>query len=67
MPEVCGKGALYFDPNDPEDIALKTHTILTNNVLRQKLIEEGFENVKRFSWDKMAKETYEVYKSVLNN
>ncbi|MCX6811869.1 MAG: glycosyltransferase family 1 protein [Candidatus Berkelbacteria bacterium] len=67
IPEVCGKGALYFDPNDPEDIALKTHTLLTNNVLRQKLIERGFENVKRFSWKKMAKETLFIYKSALNN
>lgn len=67
IPEVCGDAALYFDPQDPEDIALKTHTLLANNVLRQKLIENGFENVKRFSWDKMAKETYEVYKSALVN
>jgi glycosyltransferase involved in cell wall biosynthesis len=67
MPEVCGKGALYFDPNDPEDIALKTHTLLTNNVLRQKLIEQGFENVKRFSWDKMALKTLKIYLAAIEN
>ena len=66
IPEVCGQAALYFDPKDPEDIALKTHTLLTNSVLKQNLVNKGFENLKRFSWKKMASETYGIYKSVLN-
>lgn len=66
IPEVCGRAALYFDPYDPEDIALKTYTLLTNDKLRQKLVNRGFANLKRFSWQKMAAETLAVYKSVLN-
>ena len=65
IPEVCDKAALYFDPDDPEDIALKTHTLLTNDKLRQKLITRGFENLKRFSWQKMAKETLDIYLKAL--
>lgn len=67
IPEVSGNAALYFDPYDPEDIALKTHTLLTNQVLRQNLIKKGFENLKRFSWTKMAKQTLTIYLSVLKS
>ena len=65
IPEFCGKAALYFDPYDPEDIALKTHTLLSNQKLRQDLINRGFENLKRFSWQKMAKETLGIYLQTL--
>lgn len=67
IPEVCGKAALYFDPKDPEDIALKTYTLLTNDVMRKNLIDRGFENIKHFSWEKMAKDTFEVYMSALKS
>ncbi|MBU2595872.1 glycosyltransferase family 4 protein, partial [Patescibacteria group bacterium] len=65
IPEVCGNAALYFDPKDPEDVALKTYTLLTNGKLRQNLIARGFENLKRFSWQKMAKETLDIYSQTL--
>ncbi|MBU2595422.1 glycosyltransferase family 4 protein, partial [Patescibacteria group bacterium] len=65
IPEICGNAVLYFDPKDPEDIALKTCTLLTNGKLRQNLIARGFENLKRFSWQKMAKETLDIYSQTL--
>jgi glycosyltransferase involved in cell wall biosynthesis len=67
IPEICGSAALYFDPKDPEDIALKTYTLINNHVLRQKLIDRGLENVKRFSWEKMARETQALYLKILGD
>jgi glycosyltransferase involved in cell wall biosynthesis len=36
--------------------------ILNDSQLRQDLIRKGYENIKRFSWDKAAAMTEEVYK-----
>lgn len=68
LPEICGEeNALYFDPYDPTDMAEKLHTISINSDIRNKLIENGREHVKQFSWEKMARETLEVYSHILKH
>lgn len=65
LPEVAGKGAVFFDPNSVEAI---THTIilcLSDNNLRAELVRLGQENLKRFSWEKNAVETLAVYRHVI--
>ena len=63
IPEVCGEAALYFNPEDTEDIARKMKSLISNPALRRDLIQKGFENLKRFSWEKTARGTLEGYKS----
>lgn len=58
MPEVAGKGAVYIDPHSIDDIFRGINEI---RVKREKLVNAGFENVKRFSWEKCAKDTVKVY------
>ena len=57
MPEIGGQGALYVEPNDYNDIADKIYVLLTNENLRRDLINKGYENIKRFSWENCARET----------
>ena len=57
--EIAGDSALLVDPNDVEEIA-KAMSKVFDDDLRNKMIEKGFENVKKFSWGKCAKETMEV-------
>ncbi len=61
LPEILGDGALYFNPLDIDDMAEKIKKALTDENLRKKLIEKGFEQVKKYSWRKMAEETLELY------
>ena len=61
MPEVGGKGALYVNPYSVEDIIRGIREIRR---IRGELIKVGFENVKRFSWEKCARETLEVLEKV---
>ncbi len=63
MPEVAGEGAILVNPNSTEDIIRGIREI---GEIRDKLIEKGFENVKKFSWEKVAKETAEVYGRLVN-
>ena len=59
--------ALFFDPHNSEDIKDKLEKIFYDKNLRKKLIDNGYSNIKKFSWDKCAQETLNVYKSLKNN
>lgn len=61
MPEVAGKGALYVKPTSVEDIIRGISEI---GEIRDKLIKAGFENIKRFSWEKCARETLKALEEV---
>lgn len=67
LPESYGQAALYFDPLDVSDMAEKIKQVVGDRQLRDQLIKRGFEQVKKYSWQKMAIETLGVYKSVLKN
>lgn len=62
--EMCGEASVYFDPTDANDMAVQIKLIIENEPLRKELVRKGHENVKRFSWAKMAQETLEVYNSL---
>jgi glycosyltransferase involved in cell wall biosynthesis len=61
LPEVGGNAALYFNPQDIDDIVGKISNILNDNKLRTELIEKGKKRVKLFSWQKMTEQTLEIY------
>ncbi|OGD83186.1 hypothetical protein A3J17_02745 [Candidatus Curtissbacteria bacterium RIFCSPLOWO2_02_FULL_40_11] len=61
LKEVYGKAALYFDPNDPRDIAEKVNKVLSSQKIKNNLVKEGKKQVKKYSWEKMAQETLKVY------
>lgn len=65
LPEVNGNAAHYFDPLNVVEMAEKINDVLTDEKLRKTLIEKGFEQVKKYSWRRMAEQTLEVYKKTL--
>lgn len=67
LPEVCGDAAYYVDPYNVESIAEGMQKVLTDDTLRQSLIQKGIERAKLFSWEKSAKEHIKVFKEVLNS
>ena len=56
-PEIAGKGAILVDPKNIGEIAAAINRLLTNKELGKRKIELGYENIKRFSWEKTARET----------
>lgn len=61
IPEICGeKNAIYFDPENINDIAEKIYMLYKDADLQAKLIEAGLEHAAKFSWEKMAKKTFEI-------
>lgn len=65
MPEVGGKGAMYVDPYDVDEMTYKIQLVVRDEKLRKDLIAEGKDNVEKFSWQKCADETVGVYSKLL--
>lgn len=62
LSEIGGNAAIYFNPHDMDDMGDKISQILNSDKLRKDLIEKGLKRYKQFSWQKLAKQTLEVYK-----
>lgn len=65
LPEVLQDAALYFDPLDVQDMADKIGRVLSNKALSKSLGEKGYKLAQTYSWERMAKQTMEVYKKAL--
>jgi glycosyltransferase involved in cell wall biosynthesis len=66
MPEVSGGAAILVDPYKPEELTLAIEKLLSDQKLRLKLREAGFNQAAQFSWQKMAEKVLDIYKNVLN-
>lgn len=64
LPEVGGDAALYVDPKDVDDIKEKITTLLEDEKLRKELVKKGYKQVKKFSWEKTARETLKALEEV---
>jgi len=67
LPEVCGDAALLVNPDDPREIAQSMIRIYKEKDLKEKLISKGYDNIKRFSWDKSAEEFWEIIEKSTSN
>lgn len=65
LPEIYGEAARYFDPKDRFSIASAIAEVLNGSSLRDSLIKSGLAQFKKYSWQRMAQETLEVYHSVI--
>ncbi|MCL5432839.1 MAG: glycosyltransferase family 4 protein [Patescibacteria group bacterium] len=65
LPEAGGDAALYFDPKTPEDMASKIKRVIEDKKLRSEMVKKGYEQVKKFSWEKTARETLNVLENVV--
>lgn len=66
IPEVAGDAALYISPGKPETILEAMKKITEDFKLRENLIEKGFVQSRKFTWDKTAKALWESIEKVLN-
>lgn len=64
LPEILGESALYFDPENYQQMAEMIHIGLTNENSRFDLRNNARENLQKFSLEKMVEEIIGVYKSV---
>ncbi len=54
LPEVAGDGAVLVDPRSVDEIAHGMAQILMNKELAMDLVQKGYRNASRYSWDRSA-------------
>jgi len=62
MPEVAGNAAWIVDPFKPEEITTGMINILSDNELKNNLIQNGLTQAAKFSWKAMAEHVLEIYR-----
>lgn len=67
MKEVAGGSALLVDPYDVDDIRSKMMCLLTDEKVRQRCIELGYENAKKYSQSNIVKQYLHIYSHLTNS
>jgi glycosyltransferase involved in cell wall biosynthesis len=67
LPEIFGDAAHYFDPHDIQSIVNAINRVLINRNLRAELIQKGKDQVAKYSWQRTAEQTLQIYSKVLND
>lgn len=66
MPEVIGNAGILLSPEERDKWSESIKTLLKDQKLQKDLSEKSLQQAKKFSWEKTARETLEVYEKVLN-
>ena len=66
LPEVAGNAGLLVDPYSIDQIEQAMRTLLTDKKLGGKKSKQGLEQVKKFSWEKCAKEILRSFNKLAN-
>ncbi|GHU78718.1 glycosyl transferase family 1 [Bacteroidia bacterium] len=62
LEEAGGPDSIYVNPHDEVELANKILGVLNNKDLAKKMVEQGFEYMKRFEPKRIAGELMEVYR-----
>ena len=65
LPEVAGEAGILVDPYNMDSIKEGIEKVLSmNSTEYTRIVEKGLEQVKKFSWEKTARETLKVLENV---
>ncbi len=67
MPEVAGDAAIQVDPFKIEEITAAMMRIYGNETLRTTLVEKGFLQKNKFSWERTASLLYDCIKKAVQH
>jgi glycosyltransferase involved in cell wall biosynthesis len=66
LPEILGRAAVYFNPEDIEDMTEKIKQVLKDKKIQERLVSQGFEKIKEYHWSKTAQEALAVYQKSIS-
>ena len=69
IPEVIGESGWLVKHDTLQHMAQEMASIVKEIQSRstREMVEKGFENAKRFSWDKTYQQTKQVYENIYHN
>ena len=65
MPELVGDAAILIDARDTEGLAEAMGQVISDQELRDSLIEQGLARARRFTWPQAAQKLLEAYNRLL--
>jgi glycosyltransferase involved in cell wall biosynthesis len=65
LPEVAGDAAVLVDPADTESLGAALRLLARKEDLRRDLACRGMARARLFTWEKAARETWDIYREVL--
>ena len=67
LPEVVGSAALMTNAENVDHLSTLIEQALQDDVWRKNACEQGVNQSRKFSWERCAKQTTDVYKALLDN
>lgn len=64
LPEVAGDAAILIDPDHTKEVADAMWRVLHDDAFAKRLAEKGTRQAAKFSWERAARRTLEVYTRV---
>ncbi|PIR73711.1 MAG: hypothetical protein COU40_00995 [Candidatus Moranbacteria bacterium CG10_big_fil_rev_8_21_14_0_10_35_21] len=64
MREILGDAVIYFNGLEKQSMEQTMERMLKEKGLRENLIKKGYEQIKKYSWKKMAQETQVIYEGI---
>jgi glycosyltransferase involved in cell wall biosynthesis len=65
--EVYDNAAVFFNANDPKDIAEKLHLVAKDSQFHRQLQLNSVKRSELFSWEQAADETMKIYEEAMSN
>jgi glycosyltransferase involved in cell wall biosynthesis len=65
MPEVLGQAGVFFNPEQPEDIARALRELIESPQTRTELARASYERIQQYSWLRCADETFRFLVGVI--
>ena len=60
-----GESGILFNTGNFQELADKISTLLTNKILREKIVEGGYKHAQNFSWDMLAPQYIDLYEKAI--
>ena len=67
MPEILGEAGVYFDPEDPKEIAAAIRVLIESPELRAQKAQAAYARAQQFSWRRCAAETFSFLSEVFRS
>jgi glycosyltransferase involved in cell wall biosynthesis len=67
VPEAAGEAALFFDPQDVTALAEQMEKVVDNPALAAVMVERGYAQAQRFSWEESGRRLAATYRQALAN
>jgi glycosyltransferase involved in cell wall biosynthesis len=67
LPEIGGSAAEYFEPSDCDSIRTAIERLVYSDTRRRYMAVQGKHRAAQFSWDRCARQTFQVYSSLMKS